>query len=56
MPYHVEERNGKFAVVGPSGVHGTHSSRAKAERQITAINIHEHEGKRRRKKPGRPKR
>jgi hypothetical protein len=59
MPYHIKEENGEFKVVGPSGVHGTHSSRVKAEAQIAAIYANtggEGKPKRRKRKPGREKR
>ena len=47
MPYHIEKAGSKYLVKGPGGkkVYGTHSSRAKAQAQIYAIEMSERKRK-----------
>jgi hypothetical protein len=44
MPYHIEKnKDGSFRVIGPSGVHSKHTTKAKAEAQIRVMEAATHE-------------
>jgi hypothetical protein len=47
MPVRIVKRGSKWVATDPSGkVYGRHDSKAKAERQRRAIEMHRHEGER----------
>ena len=59
MPYTVEKSGSKWLVKSPNGIKGTHATKAEAEAQQRALYANtgdEAKPKRRRRKPGRPKR